>query len=267
MTFSNNIRLLLLGVTLLASQYSAAMDINFIFVGDKSSTAYLGAKQGLDEANLQGQFLGQNYTMNAVASAQLEQQNLEGISAILTAVDSGNTFTSIANANPDMPVFNLSLKDDELRTACIPNALHTISSRRMQQDAVQQYQQKKPGSAAIAQAWHPDFVKFAARDLNKRYKKSAGIPMDDAAWSGWAAVKLTSDTVARTQSAEPKELLQFFKTSLKFDGQKGSDMNFRETGQLRQLMLLVENNEIVAEAPVRGIASSLDSLGILTCEK
>ena len=174
MTFSNNIRLLLLGVTLLASQYVAAMDINFIFVGDKSSTAYLGAKQGLDEANLQGQFLGQNYTMNAVASAQLEQQNLEGISAILTAVDSGNTFTSIANANPDMPVFNLSLKDDELRTACIPNALHTISSRRMQQDAVQQYQQKKTRLCCNSTSMAPGLCKICGARSKQTLQKERG---------------------------------------------------------------------------------------------
>lgn len=89
--------------------------------------------------------------------------------------------------------------------------------------------------------------------------------MDDKAYAGWAAVKLTSDTVARTSSADPVKLMDYFKTSLKFDGQKGSDMNFRETGQLRQLLLLVEDNEIVTEAPVRGVANSLDSLGLIKC--
>jgi len=46
-------------------------------------------------------------------------------------------------------------------------------------------------------------------------------------------------------------------------------MNFRETGQLRQPILLVEGDKIVAEAPVRGIAKppTLDSLGLLSCEK
>ena len=52
-----------------------------------------------------------------------------------------------------------------------------------------------------------------------------------------------------------------------FDGQKGSDMNFRVTGQLRQLIILVENDKIVAEAPIRGVAKppTLDSLGSLEC--
>ena len=91
--------------------------------------------------------------------------------------------------------------------------------------------------------------------------------MDDDSWAGWAAVKMTSDTVARTQITNSKEMLGYLKNKLSFDGQKGSDMNFRVTGQLRQLILLVENDKIVAEAPIRGVAKppTLDSLGSLEC--
>jgi hypothetical protein len=62
-------------------------------------------------------------------------------------------------------------------------------------------------------------------------------------------------------------MLNYLKNELSFDGQKGSDMNFRITGQLRQLILLVENDKIVTEAPIRGVAKppTLDSLGILEC--
>ena len=44
-------------------------------------------------------------------------------------------------------------------------------------------------------------------------------------------------------------------------------MNFRVNGQLRQLIILVENDKIVAEAPIRGVAKppTLDSLGSLEC--
>ena len=63
------------------------------------------------------------------------------------------------------------------------------------------------------------------------------------------------------------KLLSYLKNKLSFDGQKGSDMNFRITGQLRQLMLLVENDKIITEAPIRGVAKppTLDSLGTLDC--
>lgn len=62
-------------------------------------------------------------------------------------------------------------------------------------------------------------------------------------------------------------MLHYLKTELSFDGQKGSNMTFRETGQLRQLLLIVEDNKIATEAPVRGVAKppTLDSLGTLNC--
>jgi hypothetical protein len=47
----------------------------------------------------------------------------------------------------------------------------------------------------------------------------------------------------------------------------GTDMNFRPTGQLRQPLLLVEDGKIAGEAPVRGVADDLDSLGNVECEK
>ena len=260
-------KLLLIFTGILTSLQLAAMEVSLVYIGDEENSAYLGARQGLDEANLMGNFLGHQYTLDSITADELDGHDLSAYSVVLTAVQDADGFANIAASVPDHAVFNLTIKDNALREACIPNAFHTLPSLAMYADAEKQYLSKNPQSAARAQGWHPDFVKFAARDLNKRYKASSGRPMDDMAYAGWAAVKLTSDTVARTSSKEPAVLMDYFKTSLKFDGQKGSDMNFRETGQLRQLMLLVEENKIVAEAPVRGVASSLDSLGLLTCAK
>jgi len=244
------------------------IEIDFAYVGEEDHTALLGVQQGLYEANLQGQFLGQNYQLDIISPAEALNSGYSKYIAILTAVDI-NTFNKISDQLADIAVFNLSLEDDILRTACLPNALHTIPSSRMKADAVAQWQQKKPGSNVTAQAWHGDFVKFAARDLNKRFKKGQNATMDDTAWAAWAAVKMTSDSVARENISDAKQMLEHLKTNLSFDGQKGSNMNFRETGQLRQLILLVEDGKIVAEAPVRGVARppTLDSLGLLNCEK
>lgn len=244
------------------------IEVKFAYIGPEDHSALLGIQQGLDEANLQGQFLNQKYKLDIIQTGDISSHNFSNYIAVLTAVDT-DTFTKLSENLSDMPVFNLSIEDDNLRTACINNALHIISSNSMKADAEAQWQQKEPETAAKAYAWHPDFVKFAARDLNKRFKKNHNTAMDDYSWAGWAAVKMTSDTVARTMITEPVNMLTYLKTELSFDGQKGSDMNFRETGQLRQLLLLVEDNKIVAEAPVRGVAKppTLDSLGILNCEK
>ncbi len=255
---------------LLASNIAFAEDVEvkFAYIGQKDNSALLGAQQGLSEANLQGQFLNQKYDLDIISIEDAGTHDFSNYIAVLSTVDT-DTYTNFADTLPNVAVFNLSIKDDGLRTACIKNALHIIPSNTMETDAKNQWQKKKPGSIVNAQAWHPDFVKFAARDLNKRFKKSHKISMDDNSWAGWAAVKMTSDAVARAKISDPAKMLHYLKTEIAFDGQKGIVMNFRETGQLRQPILLVEDNKIVAEAPVRGIAKppTLDSLGILTCEK
>lgn len=248
--------------------FAEIIEVNFVYVGKNDHSALLGAQQGLEEANLQGQFLNQKYNLDIIPSSQIATHDFSSYIAVLSAVDI-DAFTLLSEKLPGVPLFNLTIDDDNLRTACIKNVLNVIPSNRMKEDAVKQWLKKTPGSKATAHAWHPDFVKFAARDLNKRFKKNYKVEMNDFSWAGWAAVKMTSDTVARTNFTDQAKILDYLKTKLLFDGQKGSDMNFRETGQLRQPLLLVENNEIVAEAPVRGIAKppTLDSLGTLSCKK
>ena len=60
--------------------------------------------------------------------------------------------------------------------------------------------------------------------------------------------------------------LNYLRNDIAFDGQKGAGATFRETGQLRQLVLIIENNKIMAEAPLRGVKGGLDSLGLLSCK-
>ena len=259
---------LLSGISLCGYCYAEPATIHFAYIGGETDPAFLGARQGLTEANLQGRFLGRDYTLDVLATEEWRQRDLSKFIGILTAGDI-DQLSAIGDMYPDTPVFNLSVQDTSLRAACRRNLLHIIPSRKMLDDAAAQWHQKNPGSSATAQAWHPNFVKFAARDLNKRFLKNQGAAMDDHAWAGWAAIKMTSDTVARESITRAEDMLEYLRTRLSFDGQKGSSMNFRITGQLRQLLLLVENNVLVGEAPVRGIARppGLDSLGLLNCEK
>jgi len=259
----------LLAILLFSSLVIAEdITIRLSYVGDTGNSAYLGAQQGLSEANLQGQFLHQQYLLETVpADAALTTDYAHHI-AVVAAVDH-DTLRKLLDKLPNIPVFNVNLEDDDLRTACFQNALHIVPSRRMKQDAVSQWLKKNPEATVTAQTWHPEFVKFAARDLNKRFTKNYKKPMDDPAWAGWAAVKMTSDTVARENITDPAKLLDYLKTSLLFDGQMGIEMNFRPTGQLRQPLLIIENGKIAGEAPVKGVANptDLDSLGNVECAK
>ncbi len=244
----------------------AATEIRLLYMGTEEDAAYLGAKQGLGEANLQGQFLGQKYLIDVRAPGMLPVEALSGVAAVLTTVDA-DKLPGLAATAAGVPIFNLRAGADSLRAACIPNLLHVIPSDSMLQDAAAQWQKANPGAQATASAWHGDFMKYAGRDLNKRFRAASGMPMDQYAWAGWAAVKMTSDTVARLNDASPAAVLHFLRQELKFDGQKGAEMSFRDSGQLRQPLLLIEKGKIVGEAPVRGVADvdDLDSLGSGDC--
>ena len=139
----------------------------------------------------------------------------------------------------------------------------------MSHDALTQWRQKNPDSEAVVRTWHQTFRKYAAAQLNSRYREANGKDMSDDAWAGWAAVKLLTDTLIRNRDLTDNSLINELKTNLEFDGQKGIDMSFRETGQLRQPLLLVDANKVVGEAPVRGVTdiTNLDSLGFTSCPK
>ncbi|MDX1519370.1 MAG: hypothetical protein R3318_04555, partial [Gammaproteobacteria bacterium] len=195
-------------------------------MGSTTDTAYKGALQGLEEANLQGEFLGQSYEMSVLSAADYTASALSGVQAAVVAADA-ETLLRIGRENPGLPVLNVSLTDDDLRYRCLGNVLHVIPSDKMLRDAEAQWRKKKPESKAMARAWHPDFVKFAARDLNKRFLKNHAVKMDDRAWAGWAAVKMVTDTVARQDLKDRAALLTYLRTKLAFDGQKGLSMDFR----------------------------------------
>jgi len=257
----------LFALAAMASQVSAAdvLDVKLHYIGPTEGSVWLGMQQGLDEANLQGEFLGQQYSIQPVTVDELV--HLDSATAILLATDSEHILAVAKSTQfAHVPVFNLISDDDALRSACVTNLLSITASKKMKQDAMAQMLAKNPGSKAHVQGWHKDFKKFAASQLNSRFTKASGVIMDDDSWAGWAAVKLLSDTVARTQSMDADVMLTYLKNDIAFDGQKGAGATFRDTGQLRQLVLMVENNKIVAEAPLRGVKGGLDSLGLKSCK-
>ena len=241
------------------------LDVSLHYIGPTEGSVWQGLQQGLDEANMQGEFLGQKYTLQVTTMEEL--MSLEHVTAVLLATNEQDILAvakseKFANA----AVFNLLSDSNALRNACLPNLLSIPASNKMKQDALAQWLAIHPESKAHVQGWHEDFKKFAASQLNSRFKKAHGVVMNNDAWSGWAAVKLLSDTVARTQSTDAVVMLNYLKNDIAFDGQKGAGATFRDTGQLRQLVLLVEDNKIVAEAPLRGVKGGLDSLGLKSCK-
>ena len=220
---------LLISVTFSASgTTNQSNEIKLSFIGDTDSQAFMGIKQGIEEANAQGIFLGQHYSLTTLPNLS---------TAIFTTVDAKH-IASLSKIYLKKAIFNLTAEDNDLRAKCLPNVLHMMPSQAMKKDAENQWHKKHPDSAAKAQTWHHTFKKYAAGQLNTRFTKSTNNQMTDTAWAGWASVKLLSDSIARNQFTDTTSLLKFVKTELAFDGQKGISLNFRNTGQLRQPLLL-----------------------------
>ncbi len=244
-----------------------ALEIRLVYVGSTDESAWLGVLQGQHEANIQGRFLDQTYTVEAMTPEAFPQS--EPRAAAIIAAGDASALQSLSEGMASTAVFNVTADDDDLRQGCTTNLLHVPPSRAMKASAVAQWTQKNPDANVEARAWHPKFVKYAARDLNKRFLKVQGVAMDDDAWAGWAAVRMVAEAVIRTQSTDPSALLAFMKSEIAFDGQKGIPHTFRDTGQLRQRLLIVdEAGKLTGEAPVRGVADTtdLDSLGVPSCQ-
>ena len=138
MTFGRTLPLALL----LTAALSAA-EVKIAYVGPpmRGSSSGNGALLGLKEAQLQGGFLGIEYSLTAAELTDLAV--LRGADAILVAGTPGRVLAVVeAVREQGVPVFNIAAAQDALRTACAPNLLHTIPSDAMLAAAVAQWKKK-----------------------------------------------------------------------------------------------------------------------------
>lgn len=243
---------------------ASAAERKLVFLAEPGDAeAESAARAAMDEVLTQAKFLGIEYDLQITAPDQLSEHP-EAL-AVFVAGDPADAEAAAEQAS-DTAVFNVASSDDALRTRCRENLFHTPPSEKMLADAEAQWKQARPDDSGVeARAWHPAFVKFAARDLNNRWKEATRRPMTNRDWAIWVAVRLVGDAIANNQDASSEELIAYFRKEMEFDGQKGDYLTFRETGQLRQPVLVTVEGELAGEAPVRGVSSDLDSLGLQAC--
>lgn len=123
------------------------------------------------------------------------------------------------------------------------------------------------GSAGlIAQAWHPQWQRYGAVQLNRRFRKLAQRPMQGQDWAAWMAGKAVAAVLVDAPQSDIAQQLQKLRGAAVFlDGFKGQRLTFRPwDGQLRQPVLLSDGDAVTAMAPLgqwqRG-NDALDTLG------
>ena len=94
--------------------HAELIEIDFVYVGDAKNSSLLGVKQGIDESNLQGQFLNQKYNLDIVASNEIDGYDFSKYIAVLTSLNASQ-LKKLAKQLTDMPIFNLVDESNELR--------------------------------------------------------------------------------------------------------------------------------------------------------
>jgi hypothetical protein len=101
---------------------------------------------------------------------------------------------------------------------------------RMKTAAIATWRRSHSDTAAAAVEWHPSLEKYGAEQLNERYTRRIGRPMDAAAWIAWMLVKVAVDAQLRGVTLP----------AARFDGHKGVPLIFDARRHLRQPLCVVD---------------------------
>ena len=122
------------------------------------------------------------------------------------------------------------------------------------------------GAAGLSPlAWHPQWERHGAPQLNRRFFKYAGRTMTEEDWAAWIAVRSIVEATVRGGNADKPLTEQLLRPSLTLELYKGFPGSFRPWDrQLRQSILLGTTDAVIALAPVEGALhqfNNLDTLG------
>ena len=127
------------------------------------------------------------------------------------------------------------------------------------------------GLAALA--WAPNFERFGAPQLARRFQRAHGRPMTAHDWAAWAAGKAVVQAALATgpKTGAPALAAALAAPGFELDGFKGTALSLRPWDrQLRQPMLLTDGLAVVGIAPLEGVLhprNTLDTLGVDAPEK
>ena len=122
----------------------------------------------------------------------------------------------------------------------------------------------------VALGWHPQYERFGAPQVSRRFAKSYKRPMTQQDWASWMAGKAITLAAGGLVKGGATELMAAL-NQLSLDGSKGVTMQFRSwDGQLQQSLLLTDGQGVIGTAPVEGVLhprNALDTLGADSTEK
>jgi hypothetical protein len=151
-----------------------------------------GASLGLDEAHRVGELLHVQISFGPASDFALIG---------LTPPKEETKAVFLAAATPTQPAWDVT------------------SSPAFRRQALDRFKDRKDLRVAD---WHSGLMKFGAEELNVRFLRRFGQPMDERSWHGWVAVKCAVELALRYPGGDPKERIG----DLRLDGHKGMMLSF-----------------------------------------
>ena len=247
---------------MICSNTQAANEVEVLYFGTKDDTAFIGMGQGLeDSAELHE---GLSFRLK-IESESFRPFNDPKPAVIFAAVDS-ESIKLLSTLNPDIPIFNLIDDSSLIRNLCLPNVFHIIPGETMRADAIQQWQEKYTNESLQALAWHSKYKLGSAAKLNQKFKDKRGIALTEQGWAGWVAARIFVDGFVKSKHRIGRSLVDFIAAETNFDAHKVVNVSFRSDKQLRQAMLIIDDDKPIDIVPVdNGTDNSLDMLGEIYC--
>ena len=177
--------------------------------GEEADALRKGVDFGIDEVRRTAKMMGVDVAIERVAgdAASVVARSGGAIQVVVSDRDEGSS----NSPDPGPRVYTCGLR--EWRPEAWSVASRPARARRQ---------------GAMSRDWHPALARDGAGQLNQRFFRYAGQPMDEAAWRGWMAVKVAFESAVRAGSGEDDLL------ALQFDGHKGQPLRFSENGHLVQ---------------------------------
>ena len=237
---------------------ASALRLALVVPGDgdalRRTSVQRGVGLGVEEARRTADLLGRSVELKTLtygpgAAENIAQTRPAGVIGGLEP-ERLDELAEVAES-VDALFLNVASRSDAHRDAsCLPNALHFEASETMYENAVAQHGASAGETAVL---WHPDLFRYGAAQLNDRFSRKYDAGMNSLAWAGWMAVKSIWEASLRAESMSAARLAAYLtNAATRFDGHKGWPLSFNAaTGQLRQPLYIMKEDDVVAEVPER----------------
>jgi ABC transporter substrate binding protein (PQQ-dependent alcohol dehydrogenase system) len=115
-------------------------------------------------------------------------------------------------------------------------------------------------------AWYRTIEQWGGAQLQVRFGKSAGRPMEALDYAAWAALRSIGEAAIRGRSSDPETIGRYIQSpEFELAAYKGRKLSYRPwSGQLRQPVALTAARSLVSQSPQEGFLhrqTELDTLG------